>query len=120
VLLLAPRVWLWRSVAVVLDDDTGFTYADSLRYTGFHYVVGVCVFLLFKTPAQVEDDAVSQLHSLMLRLPFITHAGLALQQHGYPLPHPGWLSRSQLNAQQQPRAVFAAAELAAVSAAGHT
>ena len=33
-----------RSVAIVLDDDTGFTYADSLRYTGFHYVVRVHVY----------------------------------------------------------------------------
>ena len=28
-----------RSVAVVLDDDTGFSYIESLRYTGLQYVV---------------------------------------------------------------------------------
>ena len=38
--LWPPTPWyaVTCSVAVVLDDDTGFSYADSLRYTGFHYV----------------------------------------------------------------------------------
>lgn len=30
-----------HSVAMIMDDDTGFSYIDSLRYTGLQYVVRI-------------------------------------------------------------------------------
>lgn len=37
-LVVSPDLASWRRVATILADDTGLTWPDSLRYTGFHYV----------------------------------------------------------------------------------